>query len=197
LPFEYTGLRSLRDPLIFHSILASAVEDTALAYGFRFDVLPDGVDLAFDHYQKAAYQFLTSGGRSFDQFLIGMAALAMHSVSLHPVVKVIRDREPGQRIVGLHDDLVRQNPTEFVALTFGMAILETQISCMRDHTGLLNGPVRVNFGAIDLADIRGAVILIATNRNLNLRHRKISLRPALWKVTRLLRKLRQARFGKH
>lgn len=191
--FEYTGLRSLRDPAIFQTILTSAVEDTALAYGFRFELVPEAVDHAFNKFQVVAFDFLLGPTRSFDQYVIGMAALAMHSASLYQVVKVTHDREPGQRIIGMHDDLVRQNPTEFVALTFGMAILETHISCMRDHTGLLHGPAHVNFGAIALKDIRGAIILIATNKNLDLRSGTIRVRPALWKITRLFRKLRLAR----
>lgn len=35
MPFEYVGLKSLRDPAVFQQILASSVEFTGLANDFR------------------------------------------------------------------------------------------------------------------------------------------------------------------
>lgn len=194
MPFEYNGLWKLSEPEIFTTILTSAVDDTALAYGFRYELINRGVDQAFKKFEEMSFAFMSLDDQRPERTLIGLSALAMYCCSLHPVVRLVNDREPKQQVIGLQDVAVRKNPVELAALTFGMAIIETQISCKRDGTGLLHGPAAVNFGAVELKDIRRALHLIATHRNLELRNRSVSLRPVFWHVTRLVRKLRNARF---
>lgn len=194
MAFEYVGLRSLRNPEIFQKILASSVDDTGLAYDFKVRGALRNVDSALDTFQHNAFFFLSEERMTAHRAILGITALAIHSISMFHIFTNGQVYFTDEKIVGLHAAAVRKNPNELVALTFGLAVAEIQAEWARSPTALVLAPSRVDLRAISPADIRDAIRVIAENRNRSLGANNGQYRQTFRHLSRLLRKLRSRRF---
>ena len=194
MTFEYTGLQSLRDPEVFFKILASSASDTGLAYDFQVLSERESIDRAHEYFQYLAYIFLTHEEMTTNKALLGLSAIGIYSISLFKLFNSNSVVFLENKVVGLHAAAIRKNPNEVVALTFGLSIIEIQAEFLRSPTGLLLAPARIDLGAINPADVRHAIRLIAENRNRHVGFEKGQFRKSFWGLSRLIRLLRRRRF---
>ncbi len=198
MAFEYTGVQSLVNPEIFYKILASAVEETALAADFEInDNNLIQVDAAQKYFAYHYMQIEWSGELRESKRSILAVALAIHAIALHPPISrplfVYADDKP----VGLLDAIAHRNPNELIALVFGMAIAELQTELKNSAGNIMYFPSRLNLRSIRPADLRDAVRVIAENKNRDLGASHGQFRRAFHRLATLMRRLRVHRFSRH
>jgi hypothetical protein len=185
--FQYTGLESLFDPLVFITLLTAAVDETAAVYGFTPTINFDNADRIFHRFQPLLLDLAKSKIKSDKVKLLGVVSVAIHAVSLDPIIDQTNFSYPQGKTVNISEAALSRNPNELIAITFGLSILETQFANKRTTTHLLYGPIKGGIKWIDAPYLVRVVNTIAANRNIDLRARHVSLRRAFRTILRLIR----------
>jgi hypothetical protein len=185
--FQYTGLQSLFDPQVFITIRTAAVEETAAVYGFKPTLNYDNADRIYRRFQLLVRDLSQAKFRSDKLRLLGIISVAIHAVSLDPVIKETHFEYPKGRTVNIAEAALTRNPNELIAITFGLSILETQYANKRRKPHLLYGPINGGIKRIDAPYLVQVVNVIAANRNIDLRSRQVSVRRAFRTILRLIR----------
>lgn len=204
MPFSYSGFESLEDFEVFAKLYSSAVQDTAREFGFIAPLdLTDvsvrsrrALQRAHHHFIAILHDKISDGTQvSYFGFKLGLVGLAIHSVSLHRVLER-PDLTFQNGVVDINRSaLALRNPSELIALTFGVGLYEIEHEFNKSNGSVLDAPVPVRLKLVSFDRINGAVLRIAETRNHDLSANNGQYHRSLLLLMRIIYSLHPRRHG--